>query len=340
MTAKSLVLFVSFTLAAMPSLAGEVTQRLGGYSSSEGETRSMFKLSGRADAPVMMSGNLQSSFNLSAVAENARFKREAYASDDYIKKNFSSGQKSDRSVDGGFDWIYTKRTELSIGATRASDSVTTTEGGRASIGQWFLGDQLRVGVSAQRFFTSRPKTTPLDKDAVTLNPNAKLATEVLGTSLKVILNPTTIVTADYGYVENTDRPPLSSYALGVRQFLPTCACAVHGDFARVINLGKLNTNMTTGELTGTQWGVAYLQTLPGNLHGRIGYRYAREDEFTRAYQDHLVFGADSYTGALSKEVQGGDVLPKPMTFDMALTRYVHNAAGSATTVEMGAGMKF
>jgi hypothetical protein len=330
-----LVLAISFIDAAE---ASDVSQRMGRYTSSEGESRSLLKVSGRVDAPQAMSGNLQTSFNMSASSELASYEGQAVTENDYIKKNFTSGRKTDSSMDGGIDWIYGKRSEVSVGASRLSDSVTVSQGVRGSLGQWLFGDQLRVGFSAQRLSTTRPGSTPLDKDAVTLTPSSRLETTVYGTSIKSILNPTTIVTADVASVISTDRPPLQSYAAGLKQFFPDCSCAVHADAGRVINLGKLTTNMTTGELTAVQWSLAYLQTFPGQLHGRLGYRYAREDEFTRAYQDHLVFGADSYSGALSKDVVG--LLQQPVTLDLAMTRYVHNSAGSATTVEMGAGVKF
>ncbi len=322
--------------------ASEVSERLGGYSSSDGETRTLFKMSGRADAAATLSGNLQTTLNLSAMTERARYEGKSFSDDDYIKKNFTSGRKADNSIDGSIDWTFSKRTEISIGASRSSDSIIQSNSARINVGQWLLGDQLRLGVAAQRVFTDRPKTNPLDKDAVTLTPSPKVLTESLSPSLKAILNPTTIISADYSYVKSTDRPLLHAYNVGLKQFFPGCECAVHGEAGRTINLGELNTQMTSGELTGMQWSIAYLQTLPGNTHGRLAYRYAREDEFTRAYSDHLVFGADSYTAALAKEFQSGskDGAQRPILVDLALTRYLHNEAGSATTVEMGAGMKF
>jgi hypothetical protein len=110
----------------------------------------------------------------------------------------------------------------------------------------------------------------------------------------------------------------------------------------VINLGKLNTNMSAGELTGSQFTVSYLQSLWPKAHGRVAYRYAREDEFTRAYEDHLVFGADSYVAALSHELDGvviGDS-ERTVLLDVAATRYLHNKEGSATTLELGGSVKF
>lgn len=342
MKAKILFFCAVVMASSDPLEASEVSQRVGAYSSSNGESRALFKFSGRADAPASYAGSLQTALNVSVTTERARYAGEAFADDDYIKKNFESGKKSDNLFDGSIDLVFNKRTELSLGGASSSDTVTKSQSGRMSLGQWLFGDQLRVGVAAQRSFTKRPKTTPLDKDAVTLTPSPKIVTESIGPSVKAILNPTTIISGDYSYVKSTDRPVLRSYNVGVKQFFPGCACAVHGEAGRTINLGDLNTNMTTGELTGTQFSLAYLQTLPGNAHGRLAYRYAREDEYTRAYRDHLVFGADSYTATVAKEFQAGvsDGPQRPLMVDLSMTRYLHNDAGSATTIEMGAGLKF
>jgi hypothetical protein len=307
-----------------------------------GETRTLFKLAGKADGPTLRGGDLETSVNISAVSEFARYRGEAVENDKYIKENFKSGRKNDRTVAGGFDLVLLKRTEVSLSGSSFGDTVSASSGGRLAIGQWFFGDQLRFGVQGQKIIQKRPEQSFLDTDGVTVNLGSRVITDVGGVSIKAIMNPTTIVTADYNRVVSTNRPVLHAYAGGIRQFFPGCECAVHGEAARVINLGQISTNTSNGELVGTQFSIAYLQSLPGNVNGRLGYRYAREDEYKRAYADHLVFGADSYSAAVSKEMTGGLVggAIKSLTADLAVNRYIQNDAGSATTMELGAAVKF
>ena len=239
-------------------------------------------------------------------------------------------------------WTISKTSNFSFGGSVSGDGVVKTTSKRVSAGQWLLGDQLRVGVYGSSSETKRPETGFLDYDSVTLVFKARTVSNTVGLSLKGILNPTTTVTADYSSVKSTDRPPLQSWAVGAREFIPACDCSFHGDIARVINLGALNTNMSAGQLVGTQATASYLQSLWKDGHGRVAYRYAREDEYTRAYNDHLAFGSDSFTAAVSHEFQNARIWERdrPLLMDLAATRYLDNSKFSGTTVEMGAAVKF
>jgi hypothetical protein len=328
-------------MAAQPkAFAHEVEQHLGAYRSSEGESRAMARFDGRADTPVMAAGSLSANFNLGATVEKVRY--EEWSDNKYMSTHFPEGQRVDRSFSGDSTWTFNKGTEFQVGGGSSGDGITRTVSRTVGLGQWLLGDQLRLGVKAQMSDTRRPADSKLDYDSQTIFISDKVSSQTGTISAKAILNPLTIVTADYGVTQSTERPVLRSYSAGVRQFVPGCACAFHGDAARVINLGKLDTNMSTGELTGTQVTLAYLQTLAPATHARAAYRFAREDEFSRAYGDHLVFGADSYTLALSHEeskarIRGAE---RPLTMDVAATRYIHNQGAAATTFEAGAGVKF
>jgi hypothetical protein len=331
------LLFLSgLILASTNIMAHEVDQRVGSYSSSDGESRTMVRFLGRADVPSFAGGDGVFALSLSAQSENVK------SDDSYTTKNFDNGRRVDRNlgIDGSLTWA--KRTELTLGGAAAGDSVSKTWSARAGLGQWLLGDQLRIGLNAASSKTSRPADSFLDYDSSTVNilPEASSVTGAI--NIKAILNPKTTVSADYVVANSSERPLLHAWSAGIKQYFDACDCAVHGDLGRVINLGKLNTNMSAGELTGSQVSISYLQTLWSKAHGRLAYRYAREDEFTRAYEDHLVFGADSYVAALSQElpgdlVGGGD---KAVLLDLAATRYLHNKAGSASTVELGGSVKF
>jgi hypothetical protein len=317
-------------------MAHEIDQRLGRYSSSDGESRVMAKFSGRAEAPAFAGGDGQASLSLSAQSETIK------ADDKYMQTHFEQGIRRETSF--GVDLLTTlaKRSEVSLGASVAGDTVTRSKSARASFGQWFLGDQLRVGIAGSNSVTERPIDSFLDYDSVTVNLPPRVVASSGSINLKAILNPRTIASGDYTLVSSSERPLLRSWSVGLKQFIDSCECALHGEAGRVINLGKLDTRMSVGELTGTQFTVAYLQSLWKNAHSRLSYRYAREDEFTRAYGDHLIFGADSYVAGLSQELDNvmvaGDA--RPVLLDVAATRYIHNQAGAATTVEIGGSVKF
>jgi hypothetical protein len=327
-------------LTASPAICHEVGQHLGAYQGSDGESRSMARFDGRADAPTMASGALNASFNLGATIEKIRY--DDWSNNKYMTSNFPEGQRVDRNFTADSIWTLNKRFEFQAGGSSSGDGVTSTSSRWGGVGQWFLGDQLRVGVKAQLSETDRPADSKLDYDSKTIYLSDRVTSQTGSVALKAILNPLTIVTSDYALTQSSERPPLRSYGAGIKQFVPMCECSFHADAARVINLGKLDTTMSTGELTGTQVTLAYLQTLTTRTHGRLSYRYAREDEYTRAYGDHLVFGADSYTFAIAHEepkirINGAE---RPLTMDLAATRYIHNQGGAATTFEAGAGVKF
>ena len=331
------LLFLGCMFLACGSLmAHEVDQRVGSYSSSDGESRVMARFLGRADAPVFAGGDGVFSLSVSAQSESVK------SDDSYTTKNFEDGRRVERNFGMDGSLIWAKRTEMTVGGSAAGDSVSKTFSARAGLGQWLLGDQLRIGLNASSSKTMRPADSFLDYDSATVNILPEVSSITGAINIKAILNPKTSVSADYVVANSLERPLLHAWSAGIKQYFDACDCAVHGDMGRVINLGKLNTNMSAGELTGSQVSISYLQTLWSKAHGRLAYRYAREDEFTRAYEDHLVFGADSYVAALSQEVPsdlvgGGD---RTVLLDLAATRYLHNKAGSASTVEFGGSVKF
>jgi hypothetical protein len=330
------VVVVGCFLTSAGIMAHEVDQRFGGYSASDGESRFVTRFLGRADTPSFAGGDGIFSLSISAQSENIK------SDDTYTQKNFEDGRRLDRSLglDGSLTWA--KRSEFTFGGSAATDAVSRTTSARVGFGQWFLGDQLRLGVQGSSSKTTRPADSFLDYDSATVTILPEVSSTVGVVNFKAILNPKTTVSGDYAVASSSERPLLRAWSVGVKQYFDACDCAVHGDAGRVINLGKLDTNMSAGELTGSQFSISYLQSLWQKAHSRLSYRYAREDEFTRAYEDHLVFGADSYVAALSQELDGvviGDS-EKTLLLDLAATRYLHNKAGSATTVELGGSVKF
>ncbi len=331
------IILSAIVISACQVSAHELDQRIGGYQSEEGESRSMARLTGRGNLPAMLSGDVTSDLVLSGSIETLRSDAAAFDDNAYMKENFPGHVRYERNVGVDSEWTFAKRTDFAVGGGMSGDGVTKSKTKRGSVGQWFLGDQLRLGFAGSATETTRPAAQILDTDYTRLDIRPDVRSTSTGVSAKAILNPTTIVNADYTQVRSTDRPALHAWNAGVREHIVSCDCAVHGDVGRVINIGAINTNMTDGELTGTQWGLAYLQTLWAEGHFRLGYRFAREDEYTRAYGDHLVFGSDSYTAAISHEISGETT---KTLIDVAATRYIRNKNGTGTALEMGAAVKF
>jgi hypothetical protein len=324
-------------IVAGESRAHEFGTRVGGYRSQEGEARSMLRATGRADLPAMSSGEMQSSLVVNAAMESVRVDGEAYEGNEYMKTNFSDHQRLDRSIGIDSEWIISKRTDFTVGYSVTSDTVTTSRTARAAAGQWFFGDQLRLGLSYAATQTRRPAARILDTDYTGINIRPRVTSRAWGVNVKGILNPTTIMSGESIRIFSSDRPVLNAWSMSVRKYFESCDCAFHVDGGRVINIGALNTNMSDGELTGSQWGLAFLPTLWKSGHARLAYRYAREDEFTRAYGDHLVFGSDQYAVAISQEFQGDGVTT---LLDFGVTRYIRNRNGTAMALESGASIKF
>ncbi len=333
---RCLFLLCGLTLPDL-SRAHELGARLGAYQAQEGESRRMLRATGRADFPAFVAGDVTAYLSLNAAGERVHVDGEAFEENEYMRSNFSGRERIDRSVGVDHGWVMSKRTDVTIGYSVATDTVTTSKTMRAAAGQWFMGDQLRLGLSYAATGTRRPQARILDTDYTGINIRPQVTSRASGLNVKGILNPTTIVTGDYTHVQSSDRPVLHAWNLSVRKYEPVCDCAVHLEGGRVINIGALNTNMSDGELTGSQWGAAFLPTLWRGGHARLAYRYAREDEFTRAYGDHLVFGSDQYALGISQEFQGDG---RTTLIDFGATRYIRNRYGTASALEAGASIKF
>jgi hypothetical protein len=158
--------------------------------------------------------------------------------------------------------------------------------------------------------------------------------------LKHLATPTLVWGASYTRVESEDRPRLDAYAANIRKYLPEVSSAIHGSAARLINTGEVSTNTSIGSLAGVQAELAFLKELWKGAASRISYRYVREDEETRAFGDHIIYGSDNYSAGFTQDLKRGTISQYPTTVNVAVTRSISNSETHATSGEAGLGMKF
>jgi hypothetical protein len=157
-----------------------------------------------------------------------------------------------------------------------------------------------------------------------------------------LATPTTIVDYGLSQVAADNRPHANSGSIGVRQFVPPVEGAVQITGTRSYNRGYVTTDSTYGQVDAWIGEVAWLQTIAPGGKCRVGYRYYREDETTRAFENEQVFGSDTMSVGLSQDVpkEAVDSLPTPVTLELAYARYLTNAGISASSYEFGVSARF
>ncbi len=324
-----------------PSLcfASEVMQRVGGYSGdSGGETRSAAALGGSITQKPMFDGALSSgSYDLQAGVEQISVKDISH--DKYMGEYFQNGVRENRSASLNTTQTIRKLTDLRLGANWLSDTVTTTRSASGGMGHWWFHDTIQTNIDVSKTETNGPTVTILDLDSEAINLGPKVSSGGGTFSVKHLATPTTIWGASWTRIDATDRPVLNAYGLNGKQFIPAWSAAIHGSISRIINTGTIENTTSSGSLTGTQSEWAFLKTLWDGAAARVAYRFVREDEQTRAYGDHLLYGADSYSLGMTQDIKKGVISDRPLQAHVVATRYISNAGG-AFLGEAGLTTKF
>lgn len=320
-------------------MAHEVGQRLGGYKASDGESRSAGGMSGTIDHGAFGSSPLTSaSYNVDAGVERIRY--DSIVGNKYMEENFPTGSKIQKNASLNTSHTVQKLTDVRVGGTWSSDNVTSSKSASAGMGHWWFSDTIQTNLDVSRTVTDRPYDFILDYDAERIDLSPQVNSGGATVAIKHLATPTTIWGTSYTRVESSDRPRLDAYSAQIKQFIPAWAASVHGTVTRIINTGTVSTNTTSGSLAGSQAELAFLKSLWQGASSRIAYRFVREDEHTRAYGDHLVYGADSYTAGISQDIRKGVITDRAMTASAVATRYMSNGGLGATAGEAGLAVKF
>jgi hypothetical protein len=316
---------IGVLLLTNSSYAHEVSQRVVGYSDNVGESRQLYQLEGILEP--LPSQQLALSANVESVRRDDQ-------DDVYMQDHFPEGRREKRGVSGFAKQTWFKLNETREQAAWQSDGVTTTKSYSFGVSRWVFQETLQLGVDGTRYETDRPESSILDYDGEQVVMGPQVTSNVFAVSSKWLATSTTIILAEYDRVYTDERPPLYGYKLGVRQFIPSWEAAVHSSVTRVINLGDLSKESNDGELSGWAADIAFLKTLWKEAYARVGYRFYREDEFTRAYGDHQVFASDSASCGFVTPVPLLDS-KKQIRLSANYTRYISNNAVNAQVGELG-----
>jgi hypothetical protein len=339
--ARARSLYLAGVLLGWANMAAshEVSQRLGGYKSSDGESRS----AGGVSASLEPKGFGRLPITSAAYTFDAgieRIRSNDLSTNEYMQLHFPEGSRLQRSA--GLQTVHTvsKITDIRAGGSWGSDDVSTSRSANAGVGHWWLNDTVQTNIDISRTINERPESSILDYDAqlIRLAPSVDSAGGVL--TAKYLATPTTVWAAAYTRIVSSDRPQIDAYTLQLKQFFPAITGAVHGSISRIINTGEVTTSTNAGSLAGVQAEVAFLKSLWRDASMRLGYRFVREDEETRATGDHLVYGADSYSLGLLQDFKKGVVTDRPTSAHIVATRYLSNAGYGAVMGEAGLAVKF
>ncbi|MCX6125594.1 MAG: hypothetical protein NTV34_12745 [Proteobacteria bacterium] len=330
---------VTIAAASSPVLGNEVTQRVGGYHSTDGESRATGSLGGTLERGAFGTSSVSSaSYNIDAGVEKIRITN--LADDRYMQDYFPEGSRLQRSVALGTSHTINKLTDFRLGGNWNSDLVTKTKSISGGVGHWWRQDTIQTNLDFSRTILDRPDSYVLDYDRETVLLTPKVTSGGATFSFKHLATPTTIWGGSYTRVDSSDRPRLHAFGAQVKQFIPALTASIHGAFTRIVNTGPVTTQTTSGSLAGIQAEVAVLKSLWQGAAGRAAYRYAREDEERRAFGDHVVHGADSYTLGLSQDINKGILTDRPVTASVVGTRYITNGGVSASLGEAVLAVKF
>ena len=199
----------------------------------------------------------------------------------------------------------------------------------AGFGYWFLHENWQFTLDANRSLANRPETNFLDYDFEIIEPSSVVDRKTVSVGLKQLASPKTIVDYGIAYSVQKNRPDTQSYSTKIKQHIAALKGSFHLGVNRSINTGEIATETAYGEVTSWKVEPAYLQNVSKQTIARVGYRYYREDETTRAYGDELTFGSDLLSLGVSHQMT-------PSTqVDWGLSRYVTNTDLVADIVEFG-----
>ncbi|MCX6119821.1 MAG: hypothetical protein NT027_19980 [Proteobacteria bacterium] len=336
---RRIIVTGAFVVGSNVGMGHEMGQRLGSYQGSDGESRVAGGLTGAIEAGAYGdSGVTSASYTIDASLESIRYKD--ISKNDYMLEFFPSGLKEQQSVSIGTSHTISKINDLRAGGTYSTDSISDSKSWNLGLGRWWFQDSFQTNIDVSQTITSRPSDSILDTDFQLIELGPKVSSRGASLSFKHLATTTTVWGGSYTRVISSDRPRLDAYAVNVRQFIPSVKGAIHAMAARLINTGAVSTDTTLGSLAGVQAEIAILKEIVAGTNTRVGYRYVREDEQSRAYGDHLIYGADNYSWGVTQDIKKNEFLPRPTVAHFSATRSIANSGIGSTTGEAGLSTKF
>lgn len=337
-TASILCLAAFWPVAAS---AHSVTQTIGAYNDNNGLQRERVAFDVLVDGGAHALGGMTDS-TYAVTVQRDQFHRTNMKDDDFDREIYQTSYNVNDYASVSANQTWDKVTETRVLAAYGSDHKIRSRTWATGASQWLAHETVRVSFDLSRTIVERPLFGVLDFDSVTTaEPTISSQT---GATLGVrhLARATTVIDYTVGHTVAENRPPADRGGIAIRQFVPALDGALHASATRALNRGYVASDTTYGQVDSWIGEVAWFQSLWKGALSKIGYRYYREDETTRAYGDELQFGSDTITAGLSQELPKGATsgLSRPLTLELKGARYLTNVRVAAATVELGVTAKF
>ncbi len=339
------VLCWSVLLPSALASAHTAKQRLSSYEDQQGLRRQR------------LSFNLGLQFNhgstLTSTAYTIDMRRDSIQDDraaeqEYVLKHYGLDEQLEYGGNIAFSqtWNRLTTTRQMFGGT--SDSVVETRNFGVGVSHWLFHETVQLGLDVSRTLLNRPAYEYLGADSDNEIMPALVNSTGVAFSVKHLATPTTVTNYGVTRIDASNRPTAYVYTTGIKQFIPPTSSAVHVDIARALNKGRVTRYSNYGEVSAWSGEAAFLQSLWTHAHGKVFYRYYREDEVTRVDADELTRGSDTGGIHMSQEIPKGtlDAIRVPLVLEAAFSRYFTNELDDkgtkvvATMVEAGVQAKF
>lgn len=322
--------------------AHTLKHRLGGYRDSSGTTRQRVGFDATVEGKAGKGDMTASSVNLVILRDLYEDSSLSDDEDEYTREIYGEGQRISDSATVTASQTWDRVTDTRVMAAYATDRKVTTRTWGVGASQWYRHETIRLGWDLSRTIVEQPLYQVLDYDSEQIG-NPTVASSVGVTmSVRHLATPTTLVDYTLSHLEYENRPDMNSGAVAVRQFLPPLDGAIHAGVTRADNRGYVTTESNFGQVDAWIYDAAYLQNLWRGGRARVGYRYYKEEEKTRAYGNERQLGSDTATLALSQDLDKRQVdsLSVPLTLEAAASRYANNDDVTANTFEVGVTARF
>lgn len=326
-------------LVSSNGLAHSVKQKAGTYADNQGRERQRMQMDlgyeGKGSGTMTASG-------VSVSAGRDKYIFDDISDSDYNQDVYGSRTHQQTNISVSANQTWERVTETRVLASYSTDEKvkTRTLGGGAS--QWMFHDTVRVSYDLSRTILEQPEYRFLDYDSQEVgNPTGSSS---IGSTVGVrhLATTTTIMDYNVSRIENESRPSTNSATMGIREFFPKPDGALHTSVTRAYNRGYIGTDTTYGQVDAWSFETAWLQNLWTGASGRASYRYYKEDETTRAYEDEKVFGSDMYSLAMIQQIgrKAVDNVTVPIQIEAGAAKYLTNVGVAANSYEMAVSAKF
>jgi len=311
-----------------------INQKIGSLSDNEGTSRTRVQLGADSEMPLYHKA-------MSAAAASVTLTEDKLAFADPEDANLQKITMINRSVSASISQTWDRISDTRILTSFSTDGETTARTYGVGASQWYLHETLRFSFDLSRTTIDKLPENYLDYDSQEIFlPSVVTATG--GTiGVRHLATPTTIVDYSVSQIVADDRPASFSGSVGAKQFIPKIHAAVHGTLTRSFNKGRIGKNTNYGQVDAWIGETAYLQELWQGALSKIGYRYYREVEITRAYEDKIQLGSDALSLGLSQDIDAKNLgMKDKLTMDVGYSRYQSNTNIRADSYEAGLTTRF